>query len=52
MLSKLYLSNEQRKAIMHWINAIQALESAYSAVVFRMGMRCCFSLLIQLANIE
>ena len=44
------LSYEQRKVIMQWINAIQAQESAYTAVVFRMGIQLCFSLLMQLAD--
>lgn len=48
---KLDLSNEQRKVIMQWIDAIQAQESAYTAVVFRMSMQCCFSLLIQLTDL-
>ncbi len=47
---KLDLSDEQRKVIMQWIDAIQAQESAYTAVVFRMGMQCCFSLLMELAD--
>lgn len=45
------LSDEQRKVIMQWIDAIQAQDSAYTAVVFRMGMQCCFSLLMQLADL-
>lgn len=48
---KLDLSDEQRKIIMQWIDAIQAQESAYTAVVFRMGMQLCFSLLMQLADL-
>ncbi len=48
---KLDLSDEQRKIITQWIDAIQAQESAYTAVVFRMGMQFCFSLLIQLADL-
>jgi len=47
----LNLSDEQRKIIMQWIDAIQAQESAYTAVVFRMGMQLCFSLLMQLADL-
>ncbi len=47
---ELDLSNEQRKIIMRWTDAIQAQESAYTAVVFRMGMQLCFSLLMQLFN--
>ena len=49
---KLDLSDEQRKIIMQWIDAIQAQESAYTAVVFRMGMQLCFSLLMQLADLK
>ena len=48
---KLNLSDEQRKVIMQWTDAIQAQESAYTAVVFRMGMQLCFSLLMQLADL-
>ena len=48
---KLNLSDEQRKVITLWIDAIQAQESAYTAVVFRMGMQFCFSLIIQLADL-
>ena len=47
---RLNLSDEQHKIITQWIDAIQAQESAYTAVVFRMGMQLCFSLLIQLAD--
>ncbi len=48
---KLDLSNEQRKVIIQWIDAMQAQESAYAAVVFRMDMQCCFSLLMQLSDL-
>ena len=48
---KLDLSDEQRKIITQWIDAIQAQESAYTAVVFRMGIQLCFSLLTQLADL-
>ena len=48
---KLDLSDEQRKVITQWIDAIQAQESAYTSVVFRMGMQFCFSLLMQLADL-
>lgn len=47
---KLNLSDEQHKIITQWIDAIQAQESAYTAVVFRMGMQFYFSLLMQLAD--
>lgn len=45
------LSNEQRKVIDKWINAIHAQDEAYTAVVFRMAMQRCFSLLMQLADL-
>lgn len=48
---KLDLADEQRKIITQWIDAIQAQESAYTTVVFRMGMQLCFSLLTQLADL-
>ncbi len=44
------LSEEQRLVITRWIEAIQAQESAYTAVVFHMGMQFCFSLLMQLSD--
>ena len=47
---KLDLSDEQQKVITQWIDAIQAQNSAYTAVVFRMGTQLCFFLLIQLAD--
>lgn len=48
---KLDLSDEQRNVIMQWIDAIHAQEAAYTVVAFRMGMQCCFSLLMQLADL-
>lgn len=54
-LSKQYktlnLSDDQQKIITQWIDAIQAQNSASTAVVFRMGMQLCFSLLMQLADL-
>lgn len=47
----LNLSDEQRNVIMQWIGAIHAQEAAYTVVAFRMGMQCCFSLLVQLADL-
>lgn len=44
------LSNEQRKVIDKWIDAIHAQDEAYTAV-FRMAMQLCFSLLMQLADL-
>lgn len=43
---KLDLSDIQREVITQWLGAIQARESAYTAVVFRMGMQYCFPLLL------
>ncbi len=40
---QLNLSDEQRKIIMQWTDAIQAQNSAYTAVVFRMGIILLFS---------
>ncbi len=44
------LSDEQRKIINHWIDAIHAQDEVYTAVVFRMVMQCCFALLLELAD--
>ena len=49
---KLDLSDEQRKVITQWIDAIQAQESAYTSVVFRMGMQFCFSRKRQIARLS
>ena len=48
---KLDLSDEQKNVITQWIDAIHAQEAAYTVVAFRMGMQCCFSLLMQLADL-
>ena len=48
---KLNLSDEQKNVIMQWIDAIHAQEAAYTVVAFRMGMQCCFSLLMQLSDL-
>ena len=48
----LELSQEQRKVIEQWTDAIHTKNAAYSMVIFRMGMQYCFSLLIQLANLK
>ena len=48
---QLNLSDKQRKIILQWIDTIQAQESAYTAVIFRMGMQFSFSLLLQLADL-
>lgn len=49
---KLNLPKEQDKIVEAWGEAINARNAAYSAVVFRMGMQCCFSLLVQLASLK
>ena len=48
---KLDLSDEQKNIIMQWIDVIHAQEAAYTVVAFRMGMQCCFSLMMQLADL-
>ena len=48
---KLNLSDVQRNIIMQWIDAIYVQESGDIVVVFRMGMQCCLSLLMQLADL-
>lgn len=48
----LNLSAEQRKVIEKWVDAIQFQDSSYTAVAFRMGMQCCFSLLWELAGLK
>ena len=48
----LNLSEEQCKVIENWLDAVSTTNSAYSAVMFRMGMQFCFSLLIQLADLK
>lgn len=48
----LNLPKEQCRIIEHWTDVTTARNSAYSAVVFRMGMQCCFSLLMQLADLK
>lgn len=48
----LNLSKEQDKIVEAWGEAITARNAAYSAVIFRMGMQCCFSLLMQLSDLK
>lgn len=48
----LNLTKEQDKIVEAWGDAITARNGAYSAVIFRMGMQCCFSLLMQLADLK
>jgi len=49
---RLDLSNEQRKVIDTWIDAIHAQDEAYTAVVFRMAVQYCFSLILELADLK
>lgn len=46
------LSEEQRNIIKKWIVSIHAQNAAYTSVVFRMAMQCCFSLPMQLADLK
>lgn len=46
------LSDEQRKVINHWIDAIHPQNEAYTTVVFRMEMQCCFSLIMALTDLK
>lgn len=48
----LNLSDDQRKVILSWIDTIHAQNEAYTTVVFRMAMQCCFSLLLELADMR
>lgn len=48
----LNLSEEQRNIIKKWIASIHAQNAAYTSVVFRMAIQCCFSLLMQLADLK
>lgn len=48
----LNLPKEQCLIIEEWADAITARNAAYSAVVFRMGMQCCFSLIMQLVDVK
>lgn len=48
----LNLSDDHRQVISHWIDAIHAQEASFTAVVFRMGVQCCFTLLLELADLK
>ena len=48
----LNLSDDQRTVILDWIDAITAQNEAYTAVVFRMAIQCCFALLLELADLK
>lgn len=48
----LRLLEEQRKIIEQWTDAIHTKNAAYSMVIFRMEIQCCFSLLMELADLR
>lgn len=48
----LNLSKEQCQTVERLIDAITAQNAAQTSIVFRMGMQCCFSLLVQLADLK
>lgn len=48
----LNLLDDQRKVILNWIDTINAMNEAYTTVVFRMAMQCCFALLLDLADLK
>ena len=48
----LNLSDEQRTVILDWIDAITDQNEAYTTVVFRMAIQCCFSLLLELSDLK
>lgn len=50
--SNMELTEKQQKAVEEWIDCVHAESAAYSMVVFRMGMQCCFSLIMQLADLK
>lgn len=47
----LNLSDDQQKVIINWIEAIHAQSEAYTTVVFRTAMQCCFAILLELADL-
>lgn len=49
---ELGLSEKQCQIIEQWTDAIHAKNAAYSMVIFRMGMQCCFSLMVQLGYLK
>lgn len=48
----LNLSDDQQKVILDWIDTIYAQNEAYTTVVFRMAMQCCFALILELADLK
>lgn len=51
LFESLNLPKEQKEPIRQWIEAIRAQNATYTMVVFLMAMQCCFSLLVQLADL-
>lgn len=49
---RLNLPKVQDKIVESLTEAINERNAAYSAVVFHMGMQCCFSLIMQLADLK
>ena len=49
---RLDLTDEQRNVINQWIDAINAQDCAYTAVVFRMAMQYGFSILLELMDLK
>ena len=41
----LALTEEQNETIRQWTESIHSLNAAYTMMMFRMAMQCCFSLL-------
>lgn len=48
----LNLSDDQRTVILNWIDTVHAQNEAYTTVVFRMAMQCCFALLPELGDLK
>ena len=48
----LHLSDDQRKVILNWIDAITAQNEAYTSAAFRMAMQCCFALILELTDLK
>ena len=46
-----YPSQNAGNPLIRFIHYNYTQEAAYTAVAFRMGMQCCFSLLMQLADL-
>ncbi len=45
VFESLDLQKEQKETVRQWTEAIHAQNAAYTMVVFRMAMQCCFSCL-------